>query len=1262
MTLLFPLARQFRLLLGALLLAASLAFSQGAERTGSEVNPAPFLSIHPLQVPTQGHAGFTRLPGSLTGIAFTNSVSTTRSLTNHILLNGSGIAAGDIDGDGLCDLYFCGLDGPNALYRNLGNWHFEEIAAKAGVDCPDLDATGAAFADIDGDGDLDLLVTAIRRGVSCFLNDGHGHFTEVNQAWGLGGTTAGMTLALADIDGDSDLDLYLSNYRNETLRDGFQMQIRVGMANGKRVVTRVNGRALIGPDLAGWVTLDENGNIQENGQADILFRNVDGTRFEPVPFTSGNFLDETGKPLSSPLYDWTLTGMFRDLNDDGLPDLYVCSDMASPDRIWINQGQGRFRAAPVTMIRKTSWFSMGVDVGDLDRDGFDDLFVTDMVSRDPRLRQTQVSDHQPVFSVPGEILNRPQTPRNTLFKNRGDGTYAEIAFLSQLHATDWSWSPVFLDVDLDGYEDILVTTGFERDVQDADIANELETARRERRLTDAQALALRAKFPRLSQPNLAFRNLGHFQFSEVSKAWGFDEISVAQGIALADLDGDGDLDLVVNNMNAPASVYRNDASEPRIAISLKGAGKNSSGIGAKIKLLGGAVPSQQQEMQSGGRYLSSDQALRVFAAGHATNQLSIEVSWPSGRISEFQNIPANASVRITEDPSTPIQPRTARTNAEPSLFENTSARLNHHHRETAFNDFEVQPLLPRKLSQDGPGIAWADLDGDGREDLVVGGGRGGTLDALRNEGDGSFTPFPRAAPPDATEQLGQTGILILPNSNAPPTLLHGVSPFGSRQSRTEGVRARQGFSAISTPLTNAPVSTGPIIAADIDGDGALEIFVGGHSVPGRFPEASPSKLYRQTPQGFIEDSARSDLLKDLGRVNGAVFSDLDGDGFPELMVTCDWGPIRILRNSKGLLTPWDPPLVWSTRSSIHNRAAQPTNFITLSALTGWWNGITTGDFNGDGRLDIVACNWGQNHKYQEQRSHPLRLYFGNFSDSGGLDVLEGYFDSRRDQWFPWMHLGRVAPAIPDVGRRYHSFGAYANASMADILGPKASAAQILEAVWLESTVFLNTPQGFIPMVLPGPAQWSPAFAPCVADFDGDGNEDLFISQNFFATEPETARYDAGRGLCLLGSGSGDFNPLGSLKSGIAIDGEQRGAALADFDADGRPDLAVTQNGSQTQLLHNQGAKPGLRVRFQGPPTNPSGIGAVIRLRFGDTLGPARECRAGSGYWSQDSPVLVLATPTPPTAAEVTWPGGAKTTTPIPTTTRELRIPAPSVRQ
>jgi hypothetical protein len=358
------------------------------------------------------------------------------------------------------------------------------------------------------------LVSAVSNGVHSYVNDGKGQFRETTSAAGLTSTTGSMTLALADIDGDGFPDLYVSNYRNETLRDGFRMQLRVATIGGQKVVTMVNGRPLVGPDLAGWVTLDEQGNIKENGQADVLYRNNRDGTFRKLSFTDGTFLDENGKALTAPLFDWTLTVMFRDLNGDGWPDIYACSDLDTPDRIWINQGNGRFRALRPTALRKTSWFSMGVDCGDLNRDGFDEILVTDMLSRDHRWRQVQVSDHKMVVLPVGAIADRPQVPRNTLFLNQGDGDYAEIAYYSGLHASEWSWSPILLDVDLDGYEDVLITTGFERDVQDVDIANELEVARRSQGLSDAEALRLRSKFPRLDLPNLAFRNQGTSPFKK----------------------------------------------------------------------------------------------------------------------------------------------------------------------------------------------------------------------------------------------------------------------------------------------------------------------------------------------------------------------------------------------------------------------------------------------------------------------------------------------------------------------------------------------------------------------------------------------------------------------------------------------------------------------------------------------------------------------------------------------------------------------------
>ena len=585
--------------------------STGKERSGRHA---------PLPVPLMGESWFHHC-SIRRGLAFfTNRVAVDRCVTNQIYLNGSGVAAGDIDGDGWCDLYFCGLDGANALYRNLSDWQFQDITETAGVACSELDATGAALADIDGDGDLDLIVNSIGGGTHVFLNDGQGHFTKSAV---LNVKRGGASLALADMDGDGDLDLYLANYRTETIRSQLTVRYTVRMEENKPVVVAVDGRPLSGEENVGRYILEADGRVVEQGEVDAFYRNNGLGVFSLISFLDGTFLDEVGKPLASPPRDWGLSVMLRDLNGDGSPDIYVCNDFRSEDRIWINNGSGRFRAIPRLAVRCTSMFSMGVDVADLNRDGFDEILVADMLNRTHLARHLHMTDMMP-------LGDRPQYSRNTLFLNRGDGTYAEIGQFSGLHASDWSWMPVFLDVDLDGYEDVLVPTGIELYSLQADVSNQIEAIRVREKLSRAAQLRLAHRFPRWASPNLAFRNRGDLTFEEVSALWGFNAPTVSQGMALADLDNDGDLDAVVNNMNGPAGLCRNDTTAPRLAVRLRGLAPNTRGIGAKIKVLGGPVM-QTQEVISGGRYLSSDDAMRVFAAGTATNQLQIEVTGRNGK-------------------------------------------------------------------------------------------------------------------------------------------------------------------------------------------------------------------------------------------------------------------------------------------------------------------------------------------------------------------------------------------------------------------------------------------------------------------------------------------------------------------------------------------------------------------------------------------------------------------------------------------------------
>lgn len=564
-----------------------------------------------LPVPASGKPGFTLMKSDQTGILFTNILDPERSLTNQIYLNGSGVALGDVDGDGWCDIYLCGIDNPNVLYRNLGNWKFEDITASAGVACADQASTGAVFADVNGDGHLDLLVSGYGRGVRLFLNDGKAHFHEATTQAGLGGTMASTSMALADVDGDGYLDLYVANYRSHTWRDEPNTRFKVSTLNGEFKLLAVNGQPVTSPDLVGRFTVDPVNGVLENGEPHVLYHNDGHGKFIPLSWTDGTFTDEKGKPIAVP-YDWGLSVMFRDLNGDGAPDIYVCNDFHSPDRIWLNDGRGHFHAAPSLAFRHTSLFSMGVDSADLDRDGHDEIFVADMLSRSHARRQVQIAERKMPPAPIGLIDDVPQYSRNMLFRNRSDGTYAEIAQFSGVHASDWTWCPVFLDVDLDGFEDLLAITGHERDAQNADVARQIVALTRQRPMSPVAQMHLRTMFPVYDTPNFAFRNRGDLTFEEVGKAWGFDAQRVSQGIALADLDNDGDLDIVINCLNSGPLIYRNDSSAPRLSVRLLGSPPNTRGIGAKIRVRNGAVPLQSQEVMCGGRYLSADDSARTF--------------------------------------------------------------------------------------------------------------------------------------------------------------------------------------------------------------------------------------------------------------------------------------------------------------------------------------------------------------------------------------------------------------------------------------------------------------------------------------------------------------------------------------------------------------------------------------------------------------------------------------------------------------------------
>ncbi|MBX3747970.1 MAG: VCBS repeat-containing protein [Verrucomicrobiae bacterium] len=1201
----------------------------------------------PLPQASAERSGFTLLHAAAAGILFTNRLSEERSLTNQVFLNGSGVALGDIDGDGLADLYFCGLDAPNALYRNLGNWRFEDITARAGVACADQASTGAAFADVDGDGSLDLLVAGIGRGVRLFLNDGRGNFREATDAAGLRSTAGTATLALADIDGDGWIDLYAVNYRNDTMRDLPGIEFTVGVTQGVRRLLTVNGRPADAEDLRGRYVFDQASGILENGQADVLYRNLGNGRFAAVPWTEGAFLDANGQPAEVP-YDWGLAAMFRDLTGNGAPDLFVCNDFHSPDRLWLNDGSGRFHAADPSVLAQTSLFSMGVDFADLDRDGHDDFLVVDMLSRDHARRQVQVLDATSFAPSLARVAGPPQSSRNTLFRSRGDGTFAEIARLAGLAASEWSWSPVFLDVDLDGYEDLLVTTGHWRDAMNADVARDLDARQRQRPLPPREQLRLRRLFPRLDTPNLAFRNRGDLTFEDRSAEWGFDSRRISHGMALADLDLDGDLDVVINCLNDGPLLYRNESTRPRIAVRLLGRPPNTRAIGARVSIHIPGLPVQSQEIVAGGRYVSHDEGSRTFAAGPTRQPARIEVTWPGGERSTLDTAPPQYLYEIRQPPAPAPSNRTPVPSRPPPLFTDATDRLGHLHVDQPFDDFALQPLLPRRLSDLGPSLAWFDFNGDGRDDLLVGAGRGGRLGVFRNDGAGGFVPqrsrlFETPLDRDLNTVLGwrphpAERALLLGHSHYETA--EPVAPAVHHLSLTTG--------QLDTRLARSRSSAGPMTLGDPDGDGHLDLFVGGRVNRARYPEPADATYLRHDGTVFREDPEATRTFSRVGMVSDALFTDLDGNGRPLLVLACEWGAIRIFRWTEGAFREWNPRLVGNLG---------PFLPATLADLTGWWNSVASGDFDNDGRLDLVAGNLGRNTSRQPYLHQPIRLAHGELEPGGPLALLESHVDPLRHRHVPTRDLNALSRSFPALIPSFPTFAAFAEASASDLLLAGLPPMRHVEAATADSVLLLHRGDHFEIRPLPLEAQFAPVFGIGVGDFDGDGNLDLVLAQNLFGTSPAESRHDAGAGVLLQGDGQGGFTAQPPALSGIQVLGEGRGVAVADFDDDGRPDIAIAQHRGPTRLFRNTRGQPGLRVRLEGPPTNPEAIGATVRIRFADgRLGPVQERRVGGGYGSQDGSTLLLATPSTPDSLEIRWPLGRTESVPIPAGSTRLVVP------
>lgn len=1180
------------------------------------------------------------------GIDFNNILTADQVSFNRVLINGSGVAVGDVDADGLTDIYFSSLSGSNKLYKNLGNWKFSDITEQSKIAMVDYTSTGVAFADLDSDSDLDLVVTTLGDGNKLFFNKGNGVFEESTNALETERKYGSHSIAIADIDRDGDLDIYITNYKVRSAKDLFPEE-----RNFEDIVKKDGDDYSIYPKFQEHYRLEERGEFIlwfEMGEPDLLFlNNGDGT-FENVSNSTELFEDTEGIPISlNEFKDWGLHAKFYDFNNDLYPDLYVCNDFESPDRIWINNGNGAFREIDKTGIRNTSLSSMSVDFSDLNKDGNPDVFVAEMLAHDMQKRVRDLGTMIPLPEPVGHIENRPQYVGNALLLNRGDLTFANITDYAGVRASDWTWGTKLMDVDLDGYDDIILTNGNYYDSQDLDANNRLQNLIRNKEVNPEEVML---EYQKLQQSNFIFRNNRDLTFENKSKDWGFTNKNISHGIAVADLDNDGDQDLVINKLNSQAGIYRNNETADRITIKVIGDSLNTNAIGSKLKLQTEEDGVQNREVVAGGSYLSGSEQAYTFAA--LSDTLDLEITWYDGKISNIEGLKKNRiyifnklALEAGKDKSVEAIKKKSHQEKVNSLFADYSHLLNHYHHESFYNDFEQkQHLLPYRLSQPGPGLSWFDINEDGYDDLVIGAGKGGQMSIYLNK---KGKEFENISKDDLSiyraENNDISGILVLPDSAGDNIIAAAKFNYESKQDYSTldliDINKTAAVSGSHSLQLSDPSAISSLASADYDKDGDLDLFIGGRVEAGKFPAAASSWLLKNERGSYIID--KNNLPDKPGMVTGAVFSDINGDSWPDLLIARDWNSILLFINEQGTFI--DKTEEWG-----------------LANFKGLWRGISTGDFNNDGKLDIVAGNIGENNLYKnltERSARDIKLFYYPRRNIGS-SIIESYFSTELGGWTPLRRLPDLGKEFSILAKNIKSHKQYSNSTIEELFGISLDNFNSVSANTFTSMVFINEGENkrFKAQTLPLEAQLTAAQGISISDFDADGNHDIFLSQNFFAHPVERPRDDAGRGLLLMGKGDGTFKPLTGQESGIKVNGEQRAVAVSDFNNDARSDIAVTQNGSKTVLYRNRAEKQGIAINLNYSSGNPDGIGAKLQFVYDDgQIGAIQEIIMGDGYLSQSSSTQIMGYKKYPQALVIIWPDGSKDTIKLPSNLLTINV-------